>query len=193
MGARRRRREKNRDKTSLTKSRAFVLEMLLFTVAVWAGMTLVFNIVNEAFSMAVMIVAGIVLTLSVLGIARVEMDPDSVRARQSDEMLKLASQTLSCMNEGLTQESARKVCNLLLPATAANAVAITDRENVLAYVGYDAESYPPGSPIRTQATHEVVNDGQGRVLLTREEIGLKDTSPGIEAAILAPLKVGQDV
>ena len=103
MGARRRRREKNRDKTSLTKSRAFVLEMLLFTVAVWAGMTLVFNIVNEAFSMAVMIVAGIVLTLSVLGIARVEMDPDSVRARQSDEMLKLASQTLSCMKQRAPQ------------------------------------------------------------------------------------------
>ena len=184
---------RGKDREGLTRSRSFVLEMLLFTVAVWAGLALVFNIVADDFSMVVMIVAGIALTLSVLGIARLEMDPDSVRARQSDEMLKLASRTLSCMNEGLTQESARKVCNLLLPATAANAVAITDCEVVLAYVGYDAESYPPGTSIRTQATRDVIKDGEGRVLLSREEIGLDQTSPGIRAAILSPLKVGQDV
>ena len=35
-------------------------------------------------------------------VIRLLMDPDSVRARQSDAMLRLASQTLDCMKEGMT-------------------------------------------------------------------------------------------
>ena len=165
----------------------------MFTIAVLSGMVILADTVSTNFNLPIMIVAGIVFTLSIVAVIRMELDPDSVRARQSDEMLKLASQTLSCMSEGLNQESAHEICSLLLPATAANAVAITDRENILAYVGYDSESFPAGSPIHTQATREVIADGQERVLLTREEIGLTDTSPGIRAAIVTPLKEGKEV
>ena len=181
------------EKHSGIKSRSFTLEMLCFTIAVLSGMVLLGNIVSGNAFLPAMIIAGILFTLSVVMVIRLELDPDSVRARQSDAMLKLASQTLSCMDKGLNQESAHEICSLLLPATAAIAVAITDRENILAYVGYDEESFPVGSPIHTQATHEVLADGEGRILLSRDEIGLPSSAPGIKAAIIMPLTVGKEV
>ena len=45
-------------------------------------------------NIAIMIAAGIVFTFSLVIVIRLLMDPDSVRARQSDAMLRLASQTL---------------------------------------------------------------------------------------------------
>ena len=181
------------EKRGWLNRRSFILEMAMATLAVIMGVVLLLNIVSGTPSMPIMVVAGVTFTASIVIIIRIEMDPDSVSARQSAAMLTLASQTLSCMNEGLDQEAAGKICKLLLPATAANAVAITDRECVLAYVGYDADNYPSGGPIRTQATHEVLESGEGLILLSREEIGITTDSPYIRAAIVMPLKVGHEV
>ena len=113
--------------------RFFTLEMFMFTVAVLSGLVLMWNIVAKDRNVAVLLCAGAIFTLSIVVVIRLLMDPDSVRARQSDAMLKLASQTLACMNDGLNSESAQKICGLLLPSTAAIAVAITDKERILGY------------------------------------------------------------
>ena len=83
----------------------------------------------------VMVVAGVIFTLCLVVFVRLLMDPDSVRARQTDEVLKLSSEMLDSLKDGLTLESAQRVCELLLPATAAIAVAITDKQTILGYAG----------------------------------------------------------
>ncbi len=173
--------------------RFFTLEMFMFTIAVMSGMVLLYSIAAPDRSIAVLFVAGGVFTLSIVLVIRLLLDPDSVRARQSDAMLKLASQTLSCMSEGLDQSAAQRICNLLLPSTAAIAVAITDKEHILAYVGYEAEENPSGSIIRTHATHATLADGKMRILLTPQEIGFTTNSTGIKAAIIVPITVGRAV
>ena len=77
------------EKTALP--RFFTLEMFMFTVAVLSGLVLIWSSVSPYRSIAVLIVAGIVFTLSLVIVIRLLMDPDSVRARQSDAMLRLAS------------------------------------------------------------------------------------------------------
>ena len=134
-----------------------------------------------------------VFTLAITVLIRLLMDPDSVRARQSNAVLQLASQTLEAMGEGLDAKSSQRICSLLLPSTAAIAVAITDDHSILGYAGYEESHNPTGAIIRTQATYATLADGKTRVLFTPEEIGFPNGAHGINAAIIVPLAVGKDV
>jgi len=176
-----------------SRPRFFTVEMLMFTLAVLSGIILLWALAQQNFNIALIAGAGVMFTVSLVVVIRLLMDPDSVRARQTDAMLKLASQTLTSMSEGLDIKSAQQICNLLLPSTAAVAVAITDKENILGYTGVGHEANPPGSGVRTQATRATIEDGQTRILLTPEEIGFPTKSAGITAAIIIPLSVGGHV
>lgn len=184
------------DTTKETKTglpRFFTLEMLMFTITVLSGLVLIWNLITPNNNIAALFCAGVVFTLSIVVVIRLLMDPDSVRARQSNSMLLLASQTLSCMNEGMDQAAAQKICGLLLPSTAAIAVAVTDKDKILGYVGYEEAENPSGSIIRTHATHATITDGQMRILSTPEDIGFPQGSSNIKAAIIVPLTVGRHV
>ncbi|WP_302963448.1 histidine kinase [uncultured Adlercreutzia sp.] len=170
----------------------FNLEMLGATIAAIAAITLVWTFSQPDFPVPVLVVSGAVFTVSVVVVIRLMMDPDSVRALQSDAMLQLASSMIDAMGEGLTEQASQEVCELLLPNTSAIAVALTDRESVLGYAGYQQAHNPAGIPIRTNATHEAIRQGETLVLLTPEEIGLPTgaSENRIKAAIVEPLWVG---
>lgn len=169
--------------------RFFNLEMLMFTLVVLSGMVLVWTLATPQYNMVLLAVTGLVFTLSLVVVIRLVMDPDSVRARQSDAMLRLASQTLDCMKDGMTRDAAQTICSLLLPSTAGIAVAITDRDCILGYSGFLEAENPSGSIIRTHATHATIADGSMRILRSPEEIGFQPGST-IQGAIIVPLKVG---
>lgn len=173
--------------------RFFTLEMLMSVLVALSGLVLIWNLVTPDASILALFFAGIVFTLSVTVLIRLLMDPDSVRARQSNAVLQLASQTLEAMGEGLDAKSAQRICSLLLPSTAAIAVAITDDHSILGYAGYEESDNPAGRSIRTHATYSTLSDGKTRVLFTPEEIGFPNGVHGINAAIIVPLTVGKDV
>ena len=185
---------KRQDKAETARlPRFFTMEMLFFTLAIVSGAILAWSLMQPAFSITLIVCAGIAFTISLMLVIRLLMDPDSVRARQTDAMLKLASQMLACMNDGLNVKSAQKICNLLLPSTAAVAVAVTDKEAILGYAGLDHETHPPGSLIRTQATKDTIEDGLMRIVTTSEEIGFPTRPTAIRAAIIVPLSLGGHV
>ena len=72
-------------------------------------------------------------------------------------------------------------------------MAITDKDRILAYSGYEESENPSGSIIRTHATHATIADGEMRVLFTPEDIGFPHDSSTIKAAIIVPLTVGRNV
>ena len=130
--------------------RFFTLEMFMFTVTALSGLVLLWSIAVPYRNVAIMVCAGVVFTLSIVVVIRLIMDPDSVRARQSDSMLKLASQTLTCMNDGMDYKAAQKICGLLLPSTAAIAVAITDKKQILGYAGFELRTCRAASSAPTR-------------------------------------------
>ncbi|MGI6046244.1 MAG: histidine kinase [Eggerthellaceae bacterium] len=169
-------------------------ELIFGAITLIAGIILIYSNVALGGNTGVTFITGFFFIFSIVAIVILRVDPDSVRARQSDAMLILATQTLDCMKRrGLDTHSSQEICELLLPATAAIAVAITDREHILGYAGYNQENNPPGAPIRTVATHSVLADGKERVLYSHDEIGLPFGTPKIEAAIIAPLMVGDKI
>ena len=174
--------------------RYFTLEMLMSVMVALSGLVLIWNLVSPVVSVLALFIAGMVFTLAITVLIRLLMDPDSVRARQSSNVLQLASQTLEAMGEeGLDSKSAQRICSLLLPSTAAIAVAITDDRFILGYAGYEESHNLSGSVIRTHATYSTLADGKTRVLFTPEEIGFPKGTHGINAAIIVPLTVGKDV
>ena len=174
-------------------ARVFTVEMLLATIAILSGVTLLWTALAPSHSIPIMITAGAMFTLSIVLVIRLSMDPDSVRARQSDAMLRLASKTLESMQDGLNRESAQEICQLLLPSTAAIAVAITDKKQILGYAGYLEAENPAGGNIRTHATQATLDDGNMRVLFTSIDIGFPENATTIKAAIVVPLLVRGDV
>ncbi|MEI2999068.1 MAG: histidine kinase [Senegalimassilia faecalis] len=173
--------------------RFFTLEMLMSVLVALAGLVIIWNLVTPEVNVLVLFIAGVVFTLAITVLIRLLMDPDSVRARQSNAVLQLASQTLEAMGEGLDAKSSQRICSLLMPSTAAIAVAITDDHSILGYAGYEESHNPTGAIIRTQATYATLADGKTRVLFTPEEIGFPNGVHGINAAIIVPLAVGKDV
>ena len=170
-----------------------ILLVMLIVIAVFAGAGLIYLSVTRINSIVLQFFTGSAFTFSLIGFVWVWFDPDTNTARQSDELLKLASQMLDCTKNGLTPEAAQHICELLLPATPAIAVAITDRDVILGYAGYNERNNQQGQPIRTTATHQTVEDGKPRILHRTDDIGLPMSSARINGAIVQPLFIGQNI
>jgi two-component system sensor histidine kinase LytS len=128
---------------------------------------------------------SVILLISVM--VRSSIDPDRLRARQSERMLKIAASTLTYMRTGLNTESAEAVCNLLLPATSANAVAVTDCDKILGFAGAEKELHEAGTPIKTELTKYSLRSGEMQVITSHEEIGFPDGGTIFQAAIVVPI------
>ncbi len=167
-----------------------IAEIALVLIAAVSAAVLFVNLVSPHRVIVALFIAGVTFTASLLVLIGLWLEPDRVRASQSNAVLTLASDTLEAMSdEGFYESGSQEICELMLPATSAVAVAVTDTERILGYAGRDSEFNVVGSPIHTQATRNVIADGQVRILHTREEIGLPESST-IRAAIIAPLVVG---
>lgn len=116
-----------------------------------------------------------------------------VRANANNKTLALASETVTFMRQGLSRESAQAVCDLLLPAVSAVSVAITDRSVILGFSGVDRENHEQGTPIKTQVTQEVLEDGITRVCETANAMGFAGNGAAIKGAILVPLIVNKKI
>ena len=138
----------------------------------------------------VSIIGMFVLTVVAL---RSAGDSDRAKARQADQTLALASETTQFMRTGLSAESAQAVCELLLPAVASISVAITDRERVLGFAGADQENHPQNSPIQTDVTREVLEDGITRIVDSAEGIGFDKQDGPLAAGIIVPLIVNKAI
>ncbi len=121
--------------------------------------------------------------------------PDTLRSRATERTLRVASNTLDHMRNGLSPESCEAVCKLLLPETEAQALSMCDTKEVLAYVGEDAGAYPSGSPNGTRVDETIKSGRLQTFQYTRAEIkrfeeeGRIKNSKVLPAGIIAPLTV----
>ena len=167
--------------------------IVLVILAASSGAALVYFVTNDVNNTPLQLITGVGFTVSLVMLIWLFLDPDTHTANLSNELLKLASQMLDASKDGMTPEAAQKICELLLPATPAIAVAITDRTTILGYAGYNEENNESGQPIRTTATKETIQDGKPRILHNTEDIGLPMSSARINAAIVQPLYIGKNI
>ncbi len=88
---------------------------------------------------------------------------------------------------GLTERSADRAVRLLRPVLGADAVAITDRHRVLAYIGPGRDHHGPGSPLMTEATRQVLSGSVTVVSRRKADLGCPQRGCPLRSAVVAPL------
>ncbi len=83
---------------------------------------------------------------------------DKIGFAYSKQALKIAKRILGELNKGLNRDSSAKIANIILEETNVDAVAITDRENVLAFIGVGDDHHKPGSPIASDITRTAIKE-----------------------------------
>ena len=118
------------------------------------------------------------------------LNPDTLRSQYTEQALSTASEMLEIIKVGLNEESAREICQRLLPETRAMAIAVTDDSCVLACVGELESDFPSRSPIHTPATRYVLEHGVAQSFTHMVDVKSERTEHrAIPAGIIVPLKV----
>lgn len=78
----------------------------------------------------------------------------------SSTALKVAASTEGILRQGFNEENSMKVAQVLIKALDIGAVAITDREKLLAFTGIGDDHHLPGRPISSRYTRRAIESGE---------------------------------
>lgn len=130
---------------------------------------------------------GIGSALFLLIIRNLLNEEEKIGALQAQKALRLAEFTLGHLRKGLHVESATEACLILHREVQASAIAITDQEKILAHVGVASDHHKVQSPILTDVTKKVIQEGR-LIVANKGEIQCTHSKCPLHAVVIAPLK-----
>ncbi|KLV47151.1 hypothetical protein SH16_00874 [Aeromonas caviae] len=80
----------------------------------------------------------------------------------SAKALTIANRTVGIMSQGFTPEASGKIAHIIQEETGVGAVAITDTDKILAFIGTGEDHHKPGTPITSAITLQAI--AQNKVL-----------------------------
>lgn len=80
----------------------------------------------------------------------------------SAKALTIANRTVGIMSQGFTPEASGKIAHIVQKETGVGAVAITDTDKILAFIGTGEDHHKPGTPITSAITLQAI--AQNKVL-----------------------------
>ncbi|MEW8958284.1 histidine kinase [Neomoorella humiferrea] len=111
--------------------------------------------------------------------------------------LQIAHETLPVLRAGLNEVTAAKTAEIIQNITEVPAIAITDRENVLTFLGVGCDQHRAGDRILTEATKEVIATGKLKVVHTPQGLCCPRYNMGcncpLKAAVIVPLKCREEI
>jgi two-component system LytT family sensor kinase len=120
---------------------------------------------------------------------------DHFGALFSAKAFELAERVLEILGDGLNRKSALEMAQLLHRWTGVGAVAITDREQVLAYVGLGEDHHLAGNPIMSPLTRRAIEHNQtvfADGVHEHYQCTISDQCP-LSSALVVPLHIDQNV
>ncbi|EHQ90900.1 LytS/YhcK type 5TM receptor domain-containing protein [Desulfosporosinus youngiae] len=116
------------------------------------------------------------------------LEEERIGAYQAQNALVIANLTLPILRQGLNEETAEKVCKIILERTDFAAVAITSEQKVLSHVGKESDHHTAGIDILTKVTMEAIDSGEIRLAKNKEEIGCPNNACCLGSALIVPLR-----
>ncbi len=104
-----------------------------------------------------------------------------------DPTLQIANETLPYLRRGLNEETAYKTAEIILKISDVSAVAVTDREKVLAFIGECSDHHKAGGPIITYATKQAVETGEVIIIKDKKGLQCPNKNCTLQSAVIAPL------
>lgn len=113
---------------------------------------------------------------------------EQVGAEQSHKALDIATKTLPYLRHGLDSKSAQATAQIIFDAGGYEAVAITDTERVLAFVGVEDAHHTTNTMGLTTSTYQVLASGEMYIAQSPLEIGCFCANCKLSSGIIVPLK-----
>ncbi|WP_238455583.1 histidine kinase [Desulfolucanica intricata] len=152
------------------------------------GVILVFALAPRLWQAVLVLSVTSGLSLAFVIYYLLKRSPVKLKATDHPIELQIANETLPFMRRGLNEETAGSTAEIIKKISDVDAVAITDRERVLAYIGEGADHHKPGGEILTTATRQAIATGELKVIHSSRELNCPVTSCPLEAAVIVPLK-----
>lgn len=171
---------------------AFVSEMILKSMVL---------LISKPFSAALeleRIIALPTIVTNVLGtglfvyvIHDLYADQEKAQIKAAHQIMSVLRKTQGILNGGLNEITARRVAETIYQHTLSDAVALTDTERVLAFVGVEANHHRAGQAIAI-ATCRAIIAGKP-VHDARQGIGCRHPDCSLRAVLIVPLIVDKKV
>lgn len=116
-------------------------------------------------------------------------EEERTKALQTYKALQIADQTLPHFRQGLNLQSCKEAALIIHRLTGADAVAITDSQQVLAHVGTALDHHTPLHSPATKLTRAVLEKGIIITARKKEEINCFRSDCPLQAAVILPLRV----
>lgn len=146
----------------------------------------------EVIAVPMISINGLGTLIFILIIQSILMEEERTRALQTHNALEIAQQTLPFFRQGLTLHSCGEAANIILEGTKADAISITNKDQVLAHAGAGSDHHKPGQHMATQLTKEVLDHGKILIARSTDEIRCYRENCPLQAAIVVPLQVHQE-
>jgi len=129
-----------------------------------------------------MILGSVCVGFIVLLVQSVEGEKEASAARQAKLALDIANKTLPLFRD-INAESLRKVCDIIRTDIHADAVAITNINRVLAYVGVGEHNYQDNDDTVSPTTRQAISDG--KIIIKNNDEAHR--TPEIHSMLVIPL------
>ncbi|EST56297.1 histidine kinase [Brevibacillus panacihumi W25] len=120
-------------------------------------------------------------------------EEDRKAALEAERAFTIAERILPHLKMGLTPQTAHAAALLLQHEVNAAAVAVTNREQILAHVGAGGDHHLAGEAIRGELNRRVLYTGIIQKGLNREVLSCTKSNCPLQAAILVPIREGGSV
>ncbi|MCB2299190.1 sensor histidine kinase [Clostridium tagluense] len=164
-----------------------ILEMVLILTMAHPFSEALTIVKNIYFPMSFTNAIGIAILIVI--IQKIYDEKEEIAAKQAQIALEIANKTLPYFRE-MDENSYDKICSIIRVSIGADAVAITNKEYILAHVGVGADHHIKGHRIITEATKKVIKEGNLVSLANAEQIDCPNINCNLKSAIIAPLREG---
>ncbi|MBZ9633890.1 sensor histidine kinase [Clostridium sp. FP1] len=164
-----------------------ILEMVLILTMAHPFSKALTIVKNIYFPMSFTNAIGIAILIVI--IQKIYDEKEEIAAKQAQIALEIANKTLPYFRE-MNENSLEQICSIIRESIGADAVAITNKEYILAHVGVGADHHIKGHRIITEATKKVIKEGNLVSLANAEQIDCPNINCNLKSAIIAPLREG---
>ncbi|MGO2457899.1 LytS/YhcK type 5TM receptor domain-containing protein, partial [Vibrio casei] len=113
----------------------------------------------------------------------------------SRRALTIAERSVGIWNSGFNSENADKIVRIIYEETNVGAVAITDKEKILAFIGIGDSHHKPNTPISSECTIQAMEENRVMYLDGRDSPYQCSISSNCKlgSVLVIPLRTGKDV
>ncbi|RST73098.1 sensor histidine kinase [Siminovitchia acidinfaciens] len=108
-------------------------------------------------------------------------------ALETRRALLIAEDALPHLKKESQFDMAQGIAELLFKRLKVAAVSVSNREQVLAYVGLGSDHHKQGDPLQTRLSHEVIQTGKLKVAYSQDHIYCTHDKCPLQAAIIVPI------